>query len=115
MTEAVMKVDPCFARASAEWRSVRVRFHWRTDKSWVRAALSRIAEQYGLPRKRTAVRAQTSVTAGVYGYIRVYRGEGSTEERKVFQKVLRAAGQLKPPDPKPLPPFTERELRWWQP
>lgn len=95
-----MKVDACLPKpACAPWRSVRV--HTPIDRSLgatgydqrdsFRVLIRQIAQKHRIPVSRTSVVWRTCIVAGLYGYIRVYRGVGTAAEKRLFERVLKTS------------------------
>lgn len=95
-------------KPAAPWHTVRLYASWQQNRELyahiyemedsMRTVLARIATKHRISLKRTrVVFLPGAISSGCYGYIRVYCGEGTPAERRLFKRVLRTASSMEFP------------------
>lgn len=88
-----MKVDAYIPSGEPLWRSVRVQTPMSIDGAWqtgarfkLRNFLREVAKEHGIPSSRVRVQGRTQTNRYI-GYIHVYRGVPTKEERFLFKCI----------------------------
>ena len=104
---APVRVSAHLPKQRTVWRTVRV--FCPIDRSKdndkfaqldsFRDVVKQIARGHRIPISRTTVVWRTFATSGFYGYIRVYRGAGTSAEKRLFKRVLKTAASMTTKEP----------------